>query len=195
MNERSRLWRWYAVFGVLVFVPVYAAYLLTHPYPSLGGGLFLMMGEEIVAHGYTLPAEIPHYTAGGIPFSYPPLMLFVVGILLDVGAPPLVLARLLPGVLVACALVVYAVAATELLQSPQQGAFAAIAVATAPSVLHLTLTAGGTVRAAALLFTSAGIYTGVRLFKTGSGRWLFASIGLFGATLLTHPLYTIFVRV
>lgn len=192
MNGRSRLWRWYAIVGVLVFVPVYAVYLLTHPYPSLGGGLFLMMGEEIAAHGYTLPTEIPHYTPGGIPFSYPPLMLFVVGSLLDIGAPPLALTRLLPGVLVACALIIYAVATTELLQSPQQGAFAAIVVATAPPVLHLTLTAGGTVRAAALLFTSAGIYTGVRLFKTGSTRWLLASMGLFGATLLTHPLYTIF---
>ncbi len=190
--ERSRVGSWYAVVGILVFVPIYATYVLTHEYPSLGGGLFLMMSEEITAHGYTLPARIPHYTSGGIPFSYPPLMLFVVGLLLDIGAPPLTLARLLPGVLVACALVVYAVATAELLQSRRQGAFAAIVVATAPSVLHLTLTAGGTVRAAALLFTSAGIYTGVRLFKTGSRTWLLTSIGLFGATLLTHPLYTIF---
>lgn len=192
MPERSRLWRWYAVFGVLVFIPVYAVYLLTHQYPSLGGGLFLMMGEEITAHGYTLPARIPHYTADGIPFSYPPLMLFVVGTLLDFGAPPLTLARILPGVLVAGALIVYATAATELLQSPQQGAVAAVVVATAPPVLHLNLTAGGIVRAAALLFTSAGIYTGVQLFRTGSRAWLFASMGLFGATLLTHPLYTAF---
>lgn len=194
MIGRSR-WRWYAVLGVLVFIPVYAVYFLTHPYPSLGGGLFLMMGEEIASHGYTLPAEIPHYTAGGIPFSYPPLMLFVVGVLLDFGAPPLALARVLPGVLVAGALVVYAVAAAELLESRRQGAFAAIVVATAPPVLHLTVTAGGTVRAAALLFTSAGIYTGVRLFRTGSRTWLFASAGLFGATLLTHPLYTVFFGV
>ncbi|RRJ33562.1 ArnT family glycosyltransferase [Halocatena pleomorpha] len=190
MIDRSH-WRW-CVAGVLVFVPVYLAYVLTHEHPSLGGGLFLMMGEEIVAHGYTLPTRISHYTSGGIPFSYPPLMLFVVGFLLDIGAPPLALARLFPGVVVACALIVYAVAATELLQSRRQGAFAAIVVATAPSVLHLTLTAGGTVRAAALLFTSAGIYTGVRLFKTGSRTWLLASMGLFGATLLTHPLYTFF---
>lgn len=195
MIGRSRWWRWYAVLGVLVFVPVYAVYFLTHPYPSLGGGLFLMMGEEIASHGYTLPAEIPYYTAGGIPFSYPPLMLFVVGVLLDLGAPPLALARVLPGVLVAGTLVVYAVAAAELLESRRQGAFAAIVVATAPPVLHLTLTAGGTVRAAALLFTSAGIYTGVRLFRTGSRTWLFASVGLFGATLLTHPLYTVFFGV
>lgn len=178
--------------GVFVFVPVYVVYFLTHPYPSLGGGLFLMMGEEITSHGYTLPTEIPHYTAGGIPFSYPPLMLFIVGILIDLGEAPLAVARIFPGVLVAGALIAYAIAAAEVLQSRRQGAFAAVVVATAPPVLHLTVTAGGTVRAAALLFTSAGIYTGVRLFRTGSRTWLLGSVVLFGATLLTHPLYTVF---
>ncbi|PSP90828.1 hypothetical protein BRC90_00175 [Halobacteriales archaeon QS_4_69_34] len=199
MSGRSRRWlgrvesrRWPCYAAVIAFAPVALAYLWTHPFPALGGGLYLHMAETIAAHGYGLPVRIPHYTAGGLPFGYPPLMLYVAGALLDLGAPPLALARSLPVALVAAALVAYAVAAAALLDSRPQGAFAAVVVATSPPVLHLTLTAGGTVRAAALLFVSAGIYAVVRLFRTGSRTWLLAAAGLFGATLLTHPLYTVF---
>ena len=52
---------------------VYTAYLLTHPYPALGGGLFLSMAEALVENGHALPARVAGYTPGGIPFAYPPL--------------------------------------------------------------------------------------------------------------------------
>lgn len=151
-----------------------------------------MMGEEIAASGYGFPTEIPHYTAGGIPFGYPPFVLVFVGIVLEQGISPIVLTRFVPGLLVAGALVAYAGGVAELLESPRQGAFAAVVLATSPPVLQFTLTAGGTVRAAALLFTAGGIYTGVRLFRGGEWPWVLASAGLFGATVQTHPLYTVF---
>jgi len=89
----------------LAFVPalavgivVYAAYVLTHPFPALGGGLFLAMAEAVAENGYALPARVPGYTPGGIPFAYPPLGFYLLAPLLDTGVSPLALARVLPGV-------------------------------------------------------------------------------------------------
>ena len=40
-------------------------------------GLFVAMAHEIAGNGYIIPAIIPHYTDGGIPFAYPPLSFYL----------------------------------------------------------------------------------------------------------------------
>lgn len=51
----------------------------TEPYRL--GGLFVAFAEAIVHNGFRLPASIPYYSAGGIPFAYPPLSFYVEGLL------------------------------------------------------------------------------------------------------------------
>ena len=184
---------------------VYVAYLLTHPYPALGGGLFLAMAEAVAENGYALPLRIAGYTPGGIPFAYPPLAFYLLAPLLDRGASPLALARVLPGALVLCTLVPTALLGRELLGSDAQAGFAAFVVATSPAVLAWHLSAGGVVRTLAFFFTVCGLYTGHRLFH-GDGcddasaddgdasayrRWAIPTAILFGSVVLTHPLYPV----
>ncbi|MFB9809265.1 hypothetical protein ACFFQF_31120 [Haladaptatus pallidirubidus] len=77
---------------------VHFIYLLTHPYPAYGAGLYLQIAEEISAHGYALPERIPLYTRDGVPFAYPPLMYYVSAVIMDTtGVDPITLSRLLPG--------------------------------------------------------------------------------------------------
>ncbi|WP_330632216.1 hypothetical protein [Halocatena halophila] len=181
-----------AVVGIFVFLPIYGTYYLTHPYPSLGGGLFLMMGQEIVTNGFAIPPTVPYYTAGGIPLGYPPLMLTIAGGLVQLGFSPFVVARVMPGLLMVCALIAFGVAAKTVLESRFQAAIAVIVFVTSPPVLEFTVTAGGTVRAAAMVLSCSGIYTAVRMYRTGNWTWIIATAALFGATIQTHPLYTIF---
>ena len=183
--------------SLLAFVPALAvgvivcvAYLLTHPFPALGGGLFLAMAEAVAENGYTLPARIPGYTPGGIPFPYPPLAFYLLGPLLDAGASPLALARFLPGLLTIAALVPTYALGRELLDSNGQAGFAAVIVASSPAVLTWHLSAGGVVRTFAFFLTICGLYTGYRLFADGR-RWLFPTTILFGLVVLTHPLYPV----
>jgi len=67
---------------------IYVGYLLTHPYPAFGAGLFLQIATEIARHNYHLPATIPYYTASGIPFAYPPLGFYLVAVLHAVTGVP-----------------------------------------------------------------------------------------------------------
>jgi hypothetical protein len=179
-----------------VAVAVYASYLLTHPYPAYSAGLYVQIADEIAANGYRLPARIPRYTADGVPFAYPPLMFYVVAVLRDVfGADAVTLSRVLPGVFTVAYLVPYYYAARELLDSVPEAGLATVVIAVTPPVLQWHISAGGIVRSAAFLFALTGVYTGVRLFRSGDRRWVGPAAVAFGLTVLTHPIYAVFFGV
>ena len=52
------------------------------------GGLFLEFSQQIIANGYALPKTIPFYSAGGIPFAYPPLGFYIQALIIDFFSPP-----------------------------------------------------------------------------------------------------------
>jgi hypothetical protein len=56
---------------------------LTHE-PFRLGGLFVAFADEIAAHNFQLPVNIAYYSAGGIPYAYPPLGFYVEAILLKI---------------------------------------------------------------------------------------------------------------
>ncbi len=188
----SNEWAWLATaIGTGLFV--HFVYLITHPYPAYGAGLYLQIAEEISAHGYGLPERIPLYTQDGIPFGYPPLMYYVSAVIMDVtGIGPIALSRLLPGFVTVLYLIPFYYLAREVLDSTPRAGFATVILAVTPPALQWHLSAGGVVRAPAFLFALTGAYTGLRLFKTGKRRWLVPSVVLFGMTILTHPVYTVF---
>jgi hypothetical protein len=183
---------WLAV-ATAVAVVVYAAYLLTHPYPGYSAGLYVRIADEIAANGYRLPARIPGYTADGVPFAYPPLLFYVVAVVRDLtGVGAITLSRVLPGLFTVAYLVPYYYTARELLDSAPRAGFATVVLAVTPPVLQWHLSAGGVVRAPAFLFALVGAYTGVRLFRGGDRRWAVPAAVAFGLTVLTHPIYAVF---
>lgn len=184
-------WGW-LVPGLVAGAVIHAIYLLTHPYPAFGAGLFLLISEQVSQHGYHLPRTIPYY-AEPIPFAYSPLMFYVVAVLRDVtGLSGITVARFLPGIVTGIALVPFFLFVDELIGSERVAGLATFLVAVSPPVLQWQISAGGIVRAPAALFTVAGLYTGLHLFKHGGREWLVASLALFMATILTHPVYTVF---
>lgn len=190
LADDERVWLAMAITTGLL---VYTIYLMTHPYPAYGAGLYIQIAQEISAHGYALPTRIPEYTANGVPFGYPPLMYYVSAVLMDTtGIDPITLSRLLPGIVVVLYLLPFYYLAREVLGTTPQAGFATMLLAVTPPALQWHLSAGGIVRAPAFLFTITGAYTGLKLFRTGNRTWLIPSAVLFGLTILTHPVYTVF---
>ncbi len=170
-------------------------YLSTHPYPAYGAGLYLKISEEILFHGYGLPVWIPDYTANGVPFAYSPLMFYVAAVVLDFGVEPLAVSRLLPALFtVTYSLVAYHVA-RDFLPTRRQAGVAAMLLAVTPDTLQWHLSAGGMVRGFGFLLTLLGLAVGVRLFRRGQWQWVVPGVALFGLTVLTHPVYTVFFGV
>jgi hypothetical protein len=148
------------------------------------------MAEAVAENGYALPARVPGYTPGGIPFAYPPLGFYLLAPLLDTGVSPLALARVLPGVFTIVALMPTYALGRALLGSNGQAGFAAVIVASSPAVLTWHLSAGGVVRTFTFFLTVCGLYTGYRLF-VDSRRWALPTAVLFGLVVLTRPLYSV----
>lgn len=201
--KQELLWLAPALLSAIV---VFFVYLRSHPYPSFGAGLYLLIAERISEMGYALPKQIPYYTEGGVPFSYPPLMFYVVAVLQDVtGIDPITISRFLPGVVTIAYLVPLYLLARDLLGSRPQAALTSLIVAVSPPVLQWHISAGGIVRSPAFLLALSGIYAGLRLYGGGRGyessrvlasgrdqQWVVPSLILFTLTILTHPVYTVF---
>ncbi|MFW5939759.1 MAG: hypothetical protein ACOCSD_08105 [Halolamina sp.] len=172
-----------------------AVYLATNPYPAYGAGLYLRIADAIAANGYAPPAEISGYTADGVPFAYPPLQFFLLAVLLDLGANPVTLAHLVPSVGVLAALVPTYLLARDYADSRPAGAAAGVAVAINPQLLQWHVSAGGVVRAFAFCYALIAIYAGYHVFRDGSRCAVAVGALAFGATVLTHPTYSLFVVV
>ncbi|MFC7045084.1 ArnT family glycosyltransferase [Halobacteriaceae archaeon GCM10025711] len=172
---------------------VYVTYLATHPYPAYAGGLYLDIAEHIIANDYALPERIPGYTAEGVPFAYPPLLFYATAVVHDLtGVDPVALTRFVPGIAVMAYLVPYYFIADELLDARYQAGLATVLFAVTPTVLRWHLSAGGLVRAPAVLVMLTGVFFGLKLFRTGDRRWLLPAGVLFGLMVLSHPHYTVF---
>ncbi|KYH27823.1 hypothetical protein HAPAU_04950 [Halalkalicoccus paucihalophilus] len=178
--------RFWLVVSVLAGSLVVAGYFLNKPYPAYATALFPHMAEVLIENGYRRPEVIPLYTAEGLPFAYPPLMFYVMAVLIDVGIDPLLISRLLPGVAFVLLLVPYFYLSREFLPIRQAGV-ATVVFATAPQITRWHISGGGAVRSPAVLFLLIGLYVGVRLFKTGDRRWILPGAVLYGLTMLTHP--------
>ena len=196
VDPRDRTW---LAFAVLPGVVAVAIYLATNPYPAHGAGLYTKIAGEILANGYAPPVRIPDYTASGVPFASPPLQLYVLAVLLDLGADPLAVARLLPGLAVIAVAVPIYLLGRDIADSRPAGAAAAALVSLNPQILEWHVTAGGVVRAFGFLYATVAIYAGYRIFASrGSGsnpplRAVAIAGVTFGLTLLTHPVYSLFV--
>lgn len=61
------------------------------------GGLFALFADEIAARNFRLPVTIPYYSAGGIPFAYPPLGFYVEAVFVKIFPNQVIgIANLLP---------------------------------------------------------------------------------------------------
>jgi hypothetical protein len=183
--DDERLW---LLVSLLAGSIVTASYYLSNPYPPYATALFPHMAEVLIENGYRRPEMVPFYTEGGIPFAYPPLMFYVMAILIDLGIDPFQLIRLLPGIAITLALIPYFYLAREFLSVKEAG-FATVILAVAPQVVRWHISGGGTVRGPAFLLVITGLYIGVRLFKTGDRRLILPGALLYGLTMLTHPVY------
>ncbi|MCB2214374.1 hypothetical protein KQH50_03145 [bacterium] len=98
----------YLVILAGVLLRTYHLFTVGFARPWALGGLFLAFSRQIVQGGYTLPATIPYYTSGGLPFAYPPLPFYVEGFLaFTLGLPRFLVVNGLPPLVSVISLLVF----------------------------------------------------------------------------------------
>jgi hypothetical protein len=180
---------------VLAGVAVAVIYALLNEYPAYGAGLYTLTADRIRAVGYGLPETIPHYTADGVPFAYPPLAFYALAVLRDLGAAIFPTARFVPPLVVVATLVPAYLLGRDVLGGRLRGSAAGLLVAVNPQVLQWHVSAGGVVRAPAFLLSLASAYAAFRIFRDRDAEWVPVGLVLFALALLTHPTYALFTVV
>ncbi len=165
---------------------VRASFTFAADFPIGDGGLFYQMARDLKHAGYALPSTTS-YNGDGIPYAYPPLMLYAAA-LLDRLTPLGLLdaLRILPLLGSTLAVVAFALLARDMLSSRTAAAFAAFCFAMLPRGLVWTLMGGGLTRGFGLAFALVTIH-GAYLLYTRRQRRYAAVAAVFGAlALATH---------
>ncbi|MFB6186004.1 MAG: hypothetical protein ABEI86_03950, partial [Halobacteriaceae archaeon] len=170
--------------ALLASMMIFISYLLTHPFPGFGGGLFIAYAQAIVDHNYLLPKFIQNYGPRPLPFAYPPLGFYVIAIFLDsFQISPVEFTRIFPGLVIPVYIIAGYYLMKEWLSTRMEAGIAALMLATLPGVFLLRLTAGGIIRAPAHAVTLTGLYFATKLFKTHDNRYLYGATIFFAITV------------
>ena len=156
-------------------------------FPINDGGLFFRMIEAIQSNGYRLPESVL-YNGLAIPFAYPPLALYVAGVVTTIFQTTLFNTLLwFPAAILICVIPAFYYLATLLLKSRFQAGLAALLYAVLPRSIAWMIMGGGVTRSLGHLFlilASANIYL---LYTTKQKKYLAWSTVFCSLVCLTHP--------
>ena len=188
---RWNRYRGFLLLTLALSAVVQVAYLRSHEFPALLGGLFLEMAATVADSG-TLPTTIHGFTTEGVPFAYPPLVFYVVALLRDAGAGAFATSLYLPPLLTVAAVVPTYLLGRDMVGDRRAGTAAALLVVLNPQVLEWHISAGGLVRAPAFVFALCGSYAALRIFRDGAREWVLPGLVSVALVAHTHPTYSIF---
>lgn len=168
----------------------FAYYGLDSPRPP---GLYLEMARAIEQAGYALPTTVPHYTAGGIPFAYPPLAFYLMAFFKDVThLSYLDVAVVMTWVEYVLFGLASALFARTLFRerSRWHTVVASTLIVVTPAVYLWQLRSPeASVRLLGMIFLTGGLSYGLRLFRDNERSARVPAIALFAGTILSHPTY------
>lgn len=178
--------------GILLMAPVFFFHAFRSVFPPGYAGMFTQMAEQIATAGFSLPAEIPHYGPGGIPFVYPPLAHFLFALALKLGISKWAYLRLIPPLFGLITLVPFYFLMRELAETRWGSLTAILLTFTAPAVFSIHLWAAGVVRGLALALCLTGLLFYLRALRKPCWHVLLLAGVSLGLLLTTHLLYTLF---
>ena len=141
-------------------------------FPLNDGGLFYLMVQELRQAGYRLPS-FTAYNGGQIPFAYPPLGLYLAGLVADLGRWSLLdVFRLLPAVLSVATIPAFYALARDVLPTRTATVGAVLAFAFMPGSFAWQIMGGGVTRAPGMLLATLAVQQAYRLYTRRGLRHL-----------------------
>ncbi|MGQ9681074.1 MAG: glycosyltransferase family 39 protein [Anaerolineae bacterium] len=155
-------------------------------FPLNDGGLFYLMVQELWQAGYRLPS-FTAYNGGQIPFAYPPLGLYLAGLVADLGQCSLLdVFRLLPAILSMATIPALYALARDALPTRTAAVGAVLAFALMPGSFAWQIMGGGVTRAPGMLLATLAVQQAYRLYTRRSLRHLLAATVFSAGAVLSH---------
>lgn len=171
------------LFGLLVRLSFVGA----SDFPLNDGGLFYTMVRDLQQTEYVLPAYTS-YNSAGIPFAYPPLALYLAGVLEDLTPWELItIFRFGPLLVSIFTIVAFARFSRTVLSSPVASACAVFAFTFLPMSYLWVIMGGGLTRSLGLLFSILALHQAYLLYTSKRAGHVLPTIVLAAGTVLSHP--------
>ena len=183
----------FLILPLALALPLLFGVALKYENPTGYAGLYTLMSDELVSAGFRLPQTVSYYGPGGMPFAYPPVGFYLMGLITSLfHISDFSYLRFAPPLFSWLALIPLALLTFELTHSRGAAVIAALIVAASQRIFYIHGTSGGMVRALAFLFALWGMYFYLRSAQFSRRRSaLFAGI-MFALTVLTHLGYAEF---
>ncbi len=155
--------------------------------PVNDGGLFYQMTRDLQANRFFLP-EFTEYNNATIPFVYPPLGLYLAGLLQSVSKISLLAVfSYLPAIFSSLAILAFYFLSLQFTQDKLHASIAALFYSMIPKSFDWAVMGGGVTRAPALVCSHLTLAFAYRLFTTGDSRNLLPTSVFASLLTLTHP--------
>jgi hypothetical protein len=188
MMSRKPDWPPLVLFAAMLFgVVVRFSPALLNRFPLNDGGMFYAMVQDLEANDYLLP-EFTTYNMAGIPFTYPPLGMYIAAFLSDL----LPLADTwgflwLPALISSLSIILFYQFASQVLASRWVAALGTLIYALSPRSFLWQVMGGGVTRTFGMLFLLLMMWQAIQLFREYTPKRLALTV-LFGAgAILGHP--------
>jgi hypothetical protein len=156
-------------------------------FPINDGGLFYSMTRDIQANGFHLPF-FTSYNNIQIPLVYPPLALYISGLLSSVTGWSLIkIYQILPSVIASLSIPAFYLLARDLIKSKSKTALATLLFALIPGGFYWLVMGGGITRSFGFLFYLLTLWSSYRMYSTQKKIYIFSTALLGALTCLSHP--------
>jgi len=194
-NANSRILE--ITFGILVFVvgiSVRVNFVAGSSFPLNDGGFFYRMTEDLVNNNFLLP-KFTLYNHSGIPFAYPPLAFYLVGITHRIsGVALLSLFKYFPLVISCLTIPIYYFLTERFFDKKIYRLLAVYLFATLPRSFEWFVMGGGVTRSIGFFFAILSIYFIWEAFQENKISSKLIWVSLFSAlTILSHPVTSLFL--
>ena len=175
------------VYAVFIGLILRLFFVLSADFPLNDGGMFYAMVRDLQRSHYVLP-EYTSYNSAAIPFAYPPLALYVAGLIEDLTPWSLLdVLRFLPLITNTLAIVAFFFIARSMLSSKNAAIFSVFAFALFPRSFETLIMGGGLTRSLGFLFAILALHQVYLLYTRHAMKHLVPAIASAGCTVLSHP--------
>ncbi|MCM8750096.1 glycosyltransferase family 39 protein [Thermomicrobiaceae bacterium CFH 74404] len=173
--------------AIFVAVAVRLYFVLRSDFPLNDGGLFYSMVRDLQIAHYRLPVNTS-YNLDGIPFAYPPLAFYVVGLIDSVGPWSLLgVMRFFPVIVSVLGLGAFVLLCQTMLRPKAAIVPAAFVFALLPMAFVWQIMGGGITRSLGQLFSILALWQAYLLYTRADRRHVLWLAILAGCTVLSHP--------
>jgi len=185
------------IFGLLVFglgITVRVNFVAGSQYPLNDGGFFYRMTEELVSNNFLLP-KYSLYNHSDIPFAYPPLAFYLIGITNYLsGISLLSLFKYFPLVVSSLSIPVFYMLTERIFEEKTYRLLAVYIFATLPRSFEWFVMGGGATRSLGLFFAMLSLYFLWSSFQENKFSLKVVWGAIFSAlTVLSHPVTSLFL--